>query len=242
MAQVSVKHKKKKNIGTIVAVVILIITGIAIYCVANFDRIQGQAANYVSEKNINNQRHNKQKKKPSYDMKAVKPVSPSSLANAYRHRRDYQAVGQIAIRDQNILLNIYQGVGNLELNLGAGTMNCDQKMGEGNYALAGHNMDDGRTFFSPLYTAKARGYLANGTSIFLTDYKKVYFYKITSSRFISRYNLNLAWNNKKFKKEPVISLFTCDWTGQGRLFIRGKFTGSQSYNSASNYVRSSFKI
>lgn len=157
MAKVTINHKKKKKAGTIIAVIILIITGIAIYCVANFNHVQGQLANYVSEKNVSGQRHNKQKKKPSYNMQAVKPVSPSSLANAYRHRRDYRAVGQIAIRDQNILLNIYQGVGNLELNLGAGTMNRDQKMGAGNYALAGHNMDDGRTFFSPLYTAQGKG-------------------------------------------------------------------------------------
>ena len=103
-------------------------------------------------------------------------------------------------------------------------------------------MDVGRAFFSPLYTAKGWGNLPNGTTIFLTDYKKVYYYKITSSRFISVYNLRLAWNNKEFKKKPVISLFTCDWTGQGRLFIRGKYTGSQDYKGASKYVRSSFNF
>lgn len=245
-SRVAIREQKQKDkkgrIGTIIAIIALIVIGIAIYCVANFNHVQGNVANYVASKNISNQRKNKQKKKPSFNMKAVKPVSPSSLANAYQHRRDYRSVGQIAIRNENILLNIYRGVGNLELNLGAGTMNRDQKMGEGNYALAGHNMDDGRTFFSPLYTAKVRGYLTNGTTIFLTDYKKVYYYKITSSRFIGSYNLNLSWNNKKFKKKPVISLFTCDWTGRGRLFVRGEYTGSQSYKSASKYVRSSFNF
>ena len=236
------KSDKKKRIGTIVSIIALLLIGIAIYCIANFDHLQGRAANYVATKNLPSQRKNKQKKKPSYNMKAVEPVSPKSLANAYQHRRDYRAVGQIAIRDHNVLLNIYRGVGNVELNLGAGTMNQHQTMGQGNYALAGHNMDDGRTFFSPLYTAKARGTLSNGTAIFLTDYKKVYYYKITSSRFISVYNLRLAWNNKEFKKELVISLLTCDWTGQGRLFIRGKYTGSESYNGASRYVRSSFNF
>ena len=236
------KSDKKKKIGTVIAIIALILIGVAIYCIANFDHLQGRAASYVSSKDLSGQRKNKQKKKPNYNMKAVHPVSPKSLANAYQHRRDYRAVGQIAIRDHNVLLNIYRGVGNVELNLGAGTMNQHQTMGQGNYALAGHNMDDGRTFFSPLYTAKARGTLFNGTAIFLTDYKKVYYYKITSSRFISVYNLRLAWNNKEFKKKPVISLFTCDWTGQGRLFIRGKYTGSESYTGASKYVRGSFNF
>ena len=159
------KVDKRKKVGTIVAIVALILIGIAIYCIANFDHIQGQAANYVATNHLSRQRKNEQKKKPSYNMKAVQPVSPQSLANAYQHRRDYRAVGQIAIRDHNVLLNIYRGVGNVELNLGAGTMNQNQKMGEGNYALAGHNMDDGRSFFSPLYTAKVRGNLPNGTTI-----------------------------------------------------------------------------
>lgn len=130
------KSDKKAKISTIVAVIALILIGVAIYCVANFNHVQGNVANYVASKNISGQRKNKQKKKPSYNMKAVKPVSPTSLASAYQHRRDYRSVGQIAIRNENILLNIYRGVGNLELNLGAGTMNRNQKMGEGNYALA----------------------------------------------------------------------------------------------------------
>lgn len=240
--QEQARLKKIKKVKNIIAIVVIVLAGIAIFITWNADKFQGQAANYVATKDLSKQRNNKQKKKPTYNMKQVKPVSPKSIANAYQHRRDYRSIGQIAINDEHILLNIYRGVGNLELNLGAGTMNQNQKMGEGNYALAGHNMDDGRTFFSPLYTAKVRGYLKNGTTIFLTDYKKVYFYKITSSRFIGVYNLRLAWNSKKYEKEPVISLFTCDWTGAGRLFVQGKYTGSQDYRKASKYVRSSFNF
>ncbi|MEK3560665.1 class A sortase [Lactobacillus crispatus] len=234
------RKARKQKFKNFLALAVVILACIAIYVACNADKFQGEAAHYVATKDFSQQRKNKQKKNPTFNMKQVKPVSPKSIANAFRHRRDYRAVGQIAIRDHNVLLNIYRGVGNVELNLGAGTMNQHQTMGQGNYALAGHNMDDGRTYFSPLYTAKVRGNLPNGTSIFLTDYKKVYFYKITSSQFISVYNLKLAWNNKKFKKEPVISLFTCDWTGAGRLFIRGKYTGSENYSGASKYVRSSF--
>lgn len=236
------RQKKKNKIKTIIAIIALMLICVAIYFVANFEKTQGQAANYVSNHQMSSQRHNKQKKKPSFNMKAVKPVSPSSLYDAYIHRKDYRSIGQIAIPSQAIGLNIYRGVGNLELNLGVGTMNANQQMGKGNYALAGHNMDDGRSFFSPLYTAKVRGSLTNCTTIFLTDFKNVYYYKITSSQFISSYNLNLAWNNKKFKKKPVISLFTCDWTGRGRLFIRGKYTGQQDVKSASNYVKKAFNF
>ncbi|KWX56185.1 sortase, partial [Lactobacillus crispatus] len=85
------KSDKKKKIGTVIAIIALILIGVAIYCIANFDHIQGQAANCVATNHLSSQRKNKQKKKPSFNMKAVQPVSPQSLANAYQHRRDYRA-------------------------------------------------------------------------------------------------------------------------------------------------------
>lgn len=45
----------------------------------------------------------------------------------------------------------------MELNIGVGIMNQHQTIGQGNYALACHNMDDRRKYFSPLFTAKVRG-------------------------------------------------------------------------------------
>ncbi|WEV52086.1 class A sortase (plasmid) [Lactobacillus sp. ESL0731] len=234
--------KKNRRIA-IVGLFFLALIVAAIVVVLNFDKLQGQAAHRIStdKTELQQARYNHQKRKPSYNMRKVNPISPSSLAHAWRVRRDYRAVGQIAIPDKNILLNIFRGVGNDELALGAGTFRADQKMGKNNYPLAGHNMDDAQSYFSPLYTAKVNGTLSNGTVIYLTDFTKVYFYKITSSQFIGVYNLNLAFNRKKFVNHPVISLFTCDYTGQGRLFIRGKLTGSQSLKSATKYVRQVFE-
>ena len=57
------KSDKKKRIGTIVSIIALLLIGIAIYCIANFDHLQGRAANYVATKNLPSQRKNKQKKK-----------------------------------------------------------------------------------------------------------------------------------------------------------------------------------
>ena len=209
---------KKCNWHTIRGVLLILL---------NFNKLQGLTAQSLSNNRteLKQARYHKQKKKPDYNLKHVKPISPQSLIDAWRHRQDYRAVGQIAINDENILLNIYRGTGNNELALGVGTFWANQKMGQNNYSLAGHNMDDGRSYFSPLYTAKVNGSLRNGTAIFLTDFKKVYFYKITSSRFIDVYNLRLTLNTKKFRRSPVISLFTCDYTGQGRLFVRGRLLG-----------------
>lgn len=235
------KNQKRRKILGILTIMLLLI---AIVVVLNFEKIQGLFANAISndQTELRQARHYKQKKKPDYNLSNVKPISPQSLLNAWRHRQDYRAVGQIAIADYNVLLNIYRGTGNNELALGAGTFRANQKMGRNNYPLAAHNMDDGRSYFSPLYTAKVNGRLHKGSTISLTDFKNVYFYKITSAKFINVYNLHLSYNQKQYAKKPVITLFTCDWTGQGRLYIKGEMTGSQSLKSAKKYVRSSFAI
>lgn len=64
-SRVSIREQedKKGKIGTIIAIIALIVIGIAIYGVANFNHVQGNVANYVASKNISNQRKNKQKKK-----------------------------------------------------------------------------------------------------------------------------------------------------------------------------------
>lgn len=235
------KNKKNKQVIAIIAIVALLM---AILTVLNFEKIQSFFANTLSsnQTELRQARFYKQKKKPDYNLRHVKPISPDSLLDAWRHRHDYRAIGQIAIADHNILLNIYRGTGNNELALGAGTFRADQRMGHNNYPLAAHNMDDGRSYFSPLYTAKVAGKLKAGATICLTDFKNVYFYRITTSRFVGVQNLSLSYNAKKYARTPVITLFTCDSTGQGRLYIQGKLTGSQSLRSAGKYVRSSFAI
>ncbi|WEV41307.1 class A sortase [Lactobacillus sp. ESL0681] len=234
---------RKHRLTTIVGIVTILLLVGAMAIALDFNNLQGEAAHAISSNKteVCNARHNKQKKKPSYNMEKVKPISPKTLAHAWRYQHDYRAIGQIAIPDKNILLNIYQGVGNDELALGAGTFRANQKMGKNNYPLAGHNMDDSTTYFSPLYTSAVNGTLTKGISIYLTNFKQVFYYKVQSSKFISVNNLQLTYNRKKFAKKPVISLFTCDATGQGRLFIRGRLTGSQSLKSASKYVKGIFE-
>ncbi|CAM3196592.1 sortase A [Lactobacillus bombicola] len=232
-----------KTHNNILVFCLLAIIAVAIVVVLNFDKLQGLAAHHIStnDTEIMQARHNHQKHKPSYNMKKVKPITPSSLAHAWRVRRDYRAIGQIAIPSKNILLNIFRGVGNDELALGVGTFRANQKMGQNNYPLAGHNVNDGTSYFSPLYTATVNGTLQKGTVIYLTDFKTVYYYKVEFAQFISVYNLQLSFNNKKYVSHPVISLFTCDYTGQGRLLVRGKLTGSQLLSGASKNVKQVFK-
>ncbi len=76
-------------------------------------------------------------------------------------------VGEILVPKSKIHLPIAKGVANETLALAAGTMRADQKMGEGNYPLAGHHMVRKDILFSPLYFKTKVG-----DTIYLTNMKK----------------------------------------------------------------------
>lgn len=215
----------------------MLVTGLALLVVGNFDHVQGLLGQYLSSEITGNAKNNRQKSKPNYDFKKVKPVSAASLAEAYKKRSNYKAIGQVAIPKLNINLNIYRGVGNMELNLGAGSMKPHQKMGRGNYCLAAHNMDDGKSYFSPIYTAYAQKKKLIGTKIYLMDYYTVYVYKIDKVYPITAYRTDLLNN----KGHNGVSLFTCDFTGAGRIYVHGKYYEQTALNHTSKYVQDIFK-
>src|SRR5699024_8193957 len=62
---------------------------------------------------------------------------------------DYM-VGEIYMPDVDMRLPILEGVSNENLWVGAGTMKPGQRMGEGNYAFAGHHMWDESQLFTPI--------------------------------------------------------------------------------------------
>lgn len=208
------------------------ICGVILMFVGGVSMFENQLGNELSKQALTTK--GKQKQKPDYNFKNVKPVSPKTLAQAYMKRSNYKAVGQIAIPSLKINLNIYQGVGNDELNLGVGTMK-KEVMGQGNYCLAGHNMDDNKTYFSPLY-----GHYNNlkGRKVYLMNYYTVYEYMIDKAEFIAANRVDLLDNTK----QRQVSLFTCDYTGQGRLYVRGKYIGKRALNKAPKTILDAFKL
>lgn len=93
-----------------------------------------------------------------------------------------EVVGEILVPKSSIHLPIGLGVANTTLALAAGTMRQDQKMGKGNYPLAGHHMVNRHVLFGPLYFKTKVG-----DNIYLTDLKKKY----TITGFIDEFSLLL---------------------------------------------------
>lgn len=168
-------------------------------------------------------------KKASYDFSNVKDLDLQSAAQARASRQKVNIIGVVAVPAIKMSVPIAKGVDNTTLALAAGTMRPDMKMGEGNYALAGHNMANGsEILFSPLYYhAKV------GQKVYLTDLDRVYEYKIYERKFIPATDVQVVDNTP----EKIITMVTCDATGANRLLIRGNYVKSEKFKQAPRSVQ-----
>ncbi len=82
-----------------------------------------------------------QKKKGMYDFKKVKSIDFAQTTRS-RVKNTAGAIGAISIPSVKLYLPVMQGLSDAALSTGGGTMRADQKMGKGNYPLAGHYMTD----------------------------------------------------------------------------------------------------
>ena len=164
-------------------------------------------------------------------------VEPLSLENIvkYQGQGGRYSMGQVAIPELNMKIPIYKGVSNYVLATGAGTMKENQKMGEGNYALASHNYFGDKTIlFSPLVDAK------QGMKIYTTDLENIYEYEITSVDIIEPTKVSVIYDQKD---KTEITLITCDdLNATNRYCVKGKFVTKYPAKGAPQTVLSAFNI
>ncbi|WP_182069194.1 class A sortase [Bacillus haynesii] len=152
--------------------------------------------------------------KASFDFDAIQPPSFMETVKAGLDRESRAVIGRITISSVNIKLPILKGTTNQNLLYGATTMRPDQKMGEGNYPLAGHHMKRESLLFGPLIN------IEKGDTVKITDFKKDYIYAVTSKQFISEIDTDVIQETK----ENEMTLITCDKAvrTEGRLAVKGK--------------------
>lgn len=167
-----------------------------------------------------------QQQKGNFDFKAVKPLGVSQVAKAATSATYKNAIGKIAIPAVKMKLPVLLGLSNENLSTGAGTMKADQKMGSGNYALAGHYMTNKGILFSPLKNS------AVGQKIYLTDMSKVYTYDITTKTTVDE--TQVQWINDVAGKS-LVTLITCASATEGetnRIVVQGTLTDTQPATKA----------
>lgn len=179
----------------------------------NNDGLKFKPNSYVD--NIKYLDNDKSKLDPNinYNFKSVKPINLLDIKDAKLDKRYVR--GQIVIPSINLDLPILQGVSNNNLWFGASTMKPNQKLGEGNYALAGHTTDNPSLLFTPLHHIKY------GDNIYLTDSVNIYIYKTDSIKIVSPNRGEVIQDDDNNK---LLTLVTCsDVKGTNRLIIQAKF-------------------
>ncbi|KRL05701.1 class A sortase [Liquorilactobacillus oeni] len=154
------------------------------------------------------------RKHGNFNFKSVKAADVQTLGKAIKN--DSGSIGKISIPKVGLYLPIFYGIDNENLLRGAGTMKPAEKMGEGNYALAGHHMSNSTILFSPLAKVKT------GMSIYLTDGAKVYRYRVVQKRTVDKYQIN--WINDVPQKK-LVTLVTCLTATAGetnRILVQGE--------------------
>ncbi|MCT7703067.1 MAG: class A sortase [Lactobacillus iners] len=167
-----------------------------------------QITSFIAKQSQNEVLHNLNKDKIRENEKSKGDFAQVTKS---RIKNNAKAVGAIAIPSVHMYLPILKGLSNDSLSTGGGTMRPDQKMGHGNYPLAGHYMTANGSLFSPLESVK------KGKLIYLTDLKKVYIYKIYMKKKVPPTAVWLVDDTPK----NIVTLITCaDW-GANRWAIRG---------------------
>lgn len=226
------KNEKKTSVSTIIiriAAVILLIVGLVLIFNKQIRnqlvrQNQSQALTGLTAKKV----EKNQKKKGMFDYSKVKEIDFAQVTRT-KVKNTSDAIGALAIPDVNMYLPVMLGLSDDAMATGGGTMRPNQKMGKGNYALAGHYMTAKGILFSPLEDSK------KGQLVYLTNLKKIYVYKIYMKKKVSPYAVWLVNNTKK----PVVTLITCADGGENRWAVRGNLVKTEK---ATNQNLQVFKL
>ncbi|GBG97189.1 class A sortase [Lactococcus termiticola] len=169
-----------------------------------------------------------QEKQGNFDFASVKAVSFNDVVNYQFGTPPLPVIGQIVMPDVGLSLPIFKGVDSDALMYGAGTMKANQVMGQGNYALASHNVtgydSDLSLLFTPLEHAKT------GMKIYTTDKENIYEYQVSSVTVVNPDAVSVI-DDKPGKSE--ITLVTCaDPEARQRIIVKGDFVGKGPYDGS----------
>ncbi len=221
--------KKGGNKWLTIMGVLLLIAGLILV----FNKpIMGFVVNHMTDSTLQNKAGKnyddsiakaKESEDVTFDFEQVKDISLGEVLKAQMDSKKPDSIGMVSVPDVNMQLPILYGISNKNLAIGAGTMKEEMPMGTGNYALAGHNVRNERSLFSPLTLAKT------GMKAYVTDYDKVYIYEIDKIYNVEASQVEVI-NDHKNKKE--LTLVTCSFNGTKRQITHAKFIRAMNIDEA----------
>jgi len=146
-----------------------------------------------------------------FDFAVVQPIEVVDVLATWN--TNLPIIGEIIIPTVDIHLPIINGVSNASLSVGAATMKPNQVMGEGNYSLASHRMNNPNLLFTPLERVNLNDH------VYLKDAHHRYTYKITEIIIIEPERVDVI---EDVEGEQLLTLITCTADGTQRLKVRGE--------------------
>lgn len=172
-------------------------------------------------------------KDATFDFDAVESADFESVLRGRLNNENMYVVGGIAIPEVSINLPIYKGLSPNAITFGAGTMKEEQRMGEGNYALASHHMIDREILFGPLV------HIELGHTIFLTDLAYIYEYTVIFKEYVTPTRVDLI---EDVPDKVLVTLITCDYTGANRIAVQGELVKKVPVKEATKKMRDAFNL
>lgn len=143
-------------------------------------------------------------RKVEFDFSAVKDVEIASVISGARSFDKELMIGILTIPDLDIDLPIFKGLTDANLMAGAATMKSPQTMGQGNYTLSGHNMNNKKLLFGSLMDIEM------GAKVFLTDKETTYEYVIYDIVVVPDTEFDMLLDDKADQRgKAIVSLMTC---------------------------------
>lgn len=231
-------RKNKINIRLILGSIFLVIA----VCLLLVKPLQ----THILNKNISDYENNKNKilkdiakntkktkaPKSDYDFDKVEQLNLGTVANAKKNVDFSRANGAIAIPNINMSIPIFNALNNYNLTYGAGTMKENQVMGEGNYALAGHNYPNNpKILFSPLVNIKP------GDIIYLTDFRYIYIYDTLALYTIKPTQVDVINDTEGITE---LTLITCNDNGSLRHMVKATYNRKIPTSEATKEIKDAF--
>lgn len=164
--------------------------------------------------------------KESYDFSKIQEISPNATFLAPENIDNSLLIGQIVVPSVKMNLSIFKGSTNDNLLAGATTMKDSDKMGNGNFTLAGHYNKDKSMLFGSLMDIKIDDIIK------VTNKSKIYEYKVYQTKTVDDTAIYMISNKEAEKRgNPIISLMTCYYSSKTgkRYFVLGDLVKSYPY-------------
>lgn len=163
-----------------------------------------------------------------FDPESVETITTLS-ANPKINRNN--VVGGVYAPSVGMMMPIMYGLNQDVLMSSAGTMKRDQRMGEGNYALIGHNSKNPNTLFAPTHRLKA------GDVVYVTNKDQVFAYQVTANKVVQPSEIDVI-NDVPGKK--LLTLISCTDDGTERVTVSAELVETFDFADAEKDIIAAF--